>query len=246
VWPDVVQQLTAILSRQVFRSLLNTPSYSVFLQKGGLKSPFEQYLVYSPPAFPVAYAENCRLYAQLICAQVQQQNALAENHELRAEVLHGPVRLYRLMNTRQKPMDPPDLRRNTSYYGDWWFGKELLDSCVAQAGALETERLKNPLLTDMDFDRTLRTLLRRRLAVSLDWNRAAAIRELTLEANQSIPDINGPGAPMPFISQGADWRKFPDKARRVATQTLPGGDPQFWLPWTPHGLQKPIRLWTAK
>jgi hypothetical protein len=218
----------------------------MFLAKGGLKPPFEQYLAHSPAPFPAEYAGTCRLYAQLICAQVRQQNALVENHALRAEVMAGPLRVYRLMNSRQKPADPPDLRRNTSYYGDWWFGKDLLDSCVAQARALENEKRKNPLVTDMDFDRTLRTLLRRRLAVSLDWNRAIAIREMTLEVNQSLPVITGAGAPMPFLSRTANWRQFPDKSRNVATQILPGGDPQLWLPWTPHGLQKPIRLWAPK
>ncbi|WP_321476055.1 hypothetical protein [uncultured Paludibaculum sp.] len=243
MWNDVSQQLAHILSHNVFDCLLRTPSYTSMLRKGGLPPPFTQYLKHTPPPFPPSYEGTCQTFAQLIVSQVKQLGCLAEDDTLRAEIIHGPVRLYRAMSSRQKGPEPDDLRRNTAYIGDWWFSEELLESCILHCRALMQERNRNPAVTDMTPDRCLRVQLRRRLAIRLDWNTIKALRRLVLASNESIPVITGRGVPMEIITPRADARRFPDRALPVARQLLPGGDRQIWMPWTP---QKSIQLWAPK
>jgi hypothetical protein len=96
----------------------------------------------------------------------------------------------------------------------------------------------------MTPDRCLRTLLRRKLAVSINWNAIGALRRLVLASNESIPVITGSGLGMAAYSSEADARKFPGKSLPAARQMLlPGGEHQIWIPWTP---QKQIQLWTPK
>ncbi len=241
MWADVSQQLSRILSREVFDCLVETPSYTYFLEQAGLKPPLRQYLRYTPEPFPDSFAPTCAVWAHLIAAQVKGLNCLVEDKTLRAEVIHGPAHLYRCTQTRQKPPEPQDLRRNTNYFGDWWFDEPLLKRSEQACAALEAERLRNPLLTAMKPDACLKTQLRRRMAVSVDWNTIGAIRELVLASNESLPVITGLGKPMPYLSDRADWRKFPDKSKPIARQTLPGGDRQIWLIWTPQ--KHSIRLY---
>lgn len=234
MWGDVGQQLGTILSKEVFNCLIETPSYSFFLERAGLARPFERYLKYKPERFPDSYAGTCHEYARLIAGQVKSLNCLVEGRGLRAEVLHGPLRLYRLMQSRKKPPEPADLRRNTSYFGDWWFEEPLLKLCERLCVAQEAARRKEPLLTTMTPEGCLKTQLRRRMAISVDWNGIGAIRRLTLAPNESLPVIAGEGLPMPYLSRTTDWRKHPDKGKPVARQQLPGGDRQIWLIWTPQ------------
>jgi hypothetical protein len=243
MWADVSQQLAGILKKAVFECLLQTPSYTAFLRQGGLMPPFSEYVKQYRPAFPASYSGTCDTYAHLITSQVRQLNCLADDSTLRAEVIRGPISLFRAMHSRGKGPEPPDLRRGTAYMGDWWFGQDLLDDCIRYCRALEQERLRNPLLTDMTPDRCLRTQLRRRLAIRIDWNAIEALRKLVLAPNEAIPVITGVGLPMRIHSIDADWREFPDKSLPVARQQLPGGDRQIWTPWTP---QKAIQLWTPK
>lgn len=185
----------------------------------------------------------CETYASLIVAQVKRLDCLAEDKTLRAEVIHGPLKLYRVLQSRNGGPERSDLRRGTADIGDWWFGEDLLASCIQYCRAFEQERKRNPLLSEMTPDRCLRAQLRRRLAIRLDWNAIRAVRQLTLDSNESIPVITGLGLPMRIHSTDADWRKFKDKSLPVAQQYLPGGDRQIWVPWTP---QKAIQLWTPK
>jgi hypothetical protein len=242
MWPDVSQQLAAILSREIFACLFDTPSYTSFLRSGGLMPPFAQYLKHNAPPFPAAFEGTCRLYGRLITSQVP-RNALIEDQTLRAEVVHGPVSLYRIMQARTRGPQPNDLRKGTAYIGDWWFGEDLLEACLLRCRAIEQERKRNPQLTDMTPDRCLRTQLRRRLAIRMDWNALGAIRKLVLASNESIPAITGIGTPQRIYSLNADIKKFPSKELPAADHELPGGDRQLWLPWTP---QKAIQLWTPK
>jgi len=237
MWADVSQQLGAILSKEVFRCLVETPSYRSFLEKAGLTAPFDKYLRHKPESFPDSYAPTCQEYSRLIANQVKGLNCLVEDQNLRAEVIQGPARLYRLMWGRQKPPEPTDLRRDTNYFGDWWFDERLLKLCERQCAEMEAARLSNPLLTTMTPDSCLKTQLRRRMAICVDWNKIGAIRRLVLAPNESLPVITGNGLPMSLISKDADWRKFPDKGKPVARQQLPGGDRQIWLIWTPEKHQ---------
>src|SRR5450759_4256080 len=239
MWADVSQQLAGILKKAVFECLLQTPSYTAFLRQGGLMPPFSEYVKQYRPAFPASYSGTCDTYAHLITSQVRQLNCLADDNTLRADVIRGPISLFRVMHSRNKGPESPDLRRGTAYMGDWWFGQDLLDDCIRYCRALEQERLRNPLLTDMTPDRCLRTQLRRRLAIRIDWNAIEALRKLVLAPNEAIPVITGVGLPMRIHSIDADWREFPDKSLPVARQQLPGGDRQIWTPWTP---QKAIQL----
>ncbi len=244
MWEDASQQLANILKSEVFACLLQTPSYYVFLEKGGLARPFTAYTKDYRPAFPDSYAGTCETYASLITNQVRQMNCLADDRTLRAEVIHGPANLYRAMNSRQPPPERTDLRRGTADIGDWWFDQDLLDRCIQECRAFEEERKRNPLLSEMTPDRCLRTLLRRKLAVSINWNAIGAVRRLVLASNESIPVITGSGLGMAAYSSDADARKFPGKSLAAARQMLlPGGERQVWIPWTP---QKQIQLWTPK
>ncbi len=241
MWPDVAQQLGSILSKEIFGCLLETPSYSFFLERAGVVRPFERYLKYKAEPFPDSYAATCQEYGRLIAGQVKGSNCLVEGPSLRAAILHGPLRLYRATQTRKKPPEPTDLRRNTNYFGDWWFEEPLLKQCERTCAEQEALRRKQPLLTSMTPEACLKTQLRRRLAISVDWNGIGAIRQLVLAPNESLPVILGEGLPMPYLSRTADWRKFPDKNKPVARQHLPGGDRQVWLIWTPQ--KHPINLY---
>jgi hypothetical protein len=244
MWSDLKQQLASIFKREVFRSLLRTPSYSIFLQKGGLKPPLEAYTKdYGRPAIPASFEGTCDTYASLIVARVKQLNCLAEDHTLRAEIIRGPLALYRAMQSRRAGPEPDDLRRGTADIGDWWFCQDVLAKCVEYCRAFENARKQNPLLSDMSPDRCLKVQLRRRLAIRIDWNAIAAIRRLTLDSDESIPAITGVGLPMAIYSSNADWRKFKNKSLPAARHELPGGDRQIWVPFTP---QKTIQLWTPK
>lgn len=244
MWEDVGQQLANILKNEVFECLLQTRSYTVVLEKGGLAPPFSAYTKEYRPAFPSSYSGTCETYAALIKNQVRGMNCLADDPSLRAEVIHGPARLYRAMNSRHPPPEHFDLRRGTADIGDWWFGQDLLDRCIEECRVFEEERKRNPLLSDMTPDRCLRTLLRRKLAVSMNWNAIGALRVLKLGSNESIPVITGVGLGMAVYSADADWRKFKDKSLpAVQRMLLPGGERQIWMPWTP---QKHIQLWTPQ
>jgi hypothetical protein len=244
VWEDVGQQLANILQNEVFGCLLDTPSYVMLLEKGGLKPPFTDYTKDYRPPFPSSFKGVCETYASLIKGQIRQLNCLVDDQSLRAEVIHGPVNLYRAMNSRRAPPDRSDLRRGTADIGDWWFDQGLLDSCTERCRAIEQERKNNPLLTEMTPDRCLRTLLRRKLAVSINWNAIGALRRLVLGGNESIPVITGIGLGMPAYSADADASKFKGKLLPAVQQALlPGGERQIWIPFTP---QKQIQLWTPK
>lgn len=244
MWADVKQQLASILEREVFSSLLRTPSYTVFLQKGGLKPPFDAYTKsYGAPVMPPSFKGTCEVYAALIVAKVSALNGFVEDKMLRAEVIGGPLKLYRVMQSRNAKPESNDLRRGTADIGDWWFGQDILSKCIERCRALENERKKNSLLTDTTPDRCLRVELRRRLAISIDWNAMGAIRQMTLDSNDSIPVITGLGHPMPFYSNKAKWKDFKDSSLAVAGHQLSGGDRQTWVPFTP---QKPLQLWTPK
>jgi hypothetical protein len=243
MWPDVGRQLASLLEQNVFGCLLRTPSYTAFLRTGGVSEPFERYTRYKPEPFPEKYAGTCGTYASLIIAQVKRLDALVEDRTLTAEVIHGPTKLYRVMHSRSKGFEPQDLRRGTSYFGDWWFSKQLLDDCILRCRALAAERQRNPALTEMTPDRCLRALFRRRLAIRIDWNAVQALRELVLEPNESIPVITGIGLPQRIYSVDANRARHPNRGLPASSQMLPGGDRQYWLPWTP---QKSIRLWTPK
>jgi len=240
MWEHVGQQLAHILKNQVFECLLDTPSYTVLLEKGGLTPPFTAYTKTCRPAFPSSYDGTCETYAALIRNQVRQMQCLADDRNLRAEVIRGPVSLYRAMNTRKPPTAPADLRAGTAYIGDWWFDDVLLNRCIRECIALEKERQRNPLLTEMTPDRCLRTLLRRKLAVSINWNAIGALGKLVLDANESLPVVTGTGLGMAAFSLDADPLKFKSKSLPAGQQTLlPGGERQIWIPWTP---EKPIPL----
>ncbi len=242
MWEDVGQQLAAILKGQLFACLFKTPSYKILLQKAGFKEPFEQYTKNYPPPFPDAYSGYCSTYAALIKSQVQQRNCLVDDETLQAEIIKGPANLYRVVNSRDAMPEQTDLRRGTADIGDWWFNEELLESCRERCRALEEEKKRNPLLTDMTPDRCLRTLLRRKLAISINWNAIGAIRQLKLAGNESIPVITGVGIGMRAYSADADSKKYTSKFLPAAKQTLVGGgERQVWIPWTP---QKHIQLWT--
>lgn len=243
MWEDVGQQLANILKNEVFECLLQTPSYTAMLQKGGLTPPFSRYTKGYRPDFPSAYGGTCETYASLIKNQVRGMNCLADDRSLRAEVLHGPAKLYRAMNSRQPPAERSDLRRGTADIGDWWFDQDLLDRCLEACRAFEEERKRNPLLSDMTPDRCLRTLLRRKLAVSINWNAIGALRRMALAGNESIPVITGVGLGMAAYSADANFRQFKSKSLPAAKMLLPGGERQIWIPWTP---QKQIQLWTPK
>lgn len=241
---DVKQQLASILRSEVFRCLLRTPSYSVFLQKGGLKPPHEPDTKdYGGPPIPASFQGTCDLYASLIVAHVRGLNCLAEDRTLRAEIIRGPLTLYRVKQSRRAGPEPNDLRRGTADIGDWWFGQDVLLKCVEHCRAFENKRKQNSLLSDMSPDRCLRVQLRRRLAICIDWNAIGAIRQLTLDPSESMPVITGVGLPMAVYSSNADSRKFKNKSLPASRHELPGGDRQIWVPFTP---QKDLRLWTPE
>lgn len=244
MWEDVGQQLAGVLKQRVFSSLLETRPYRIFLERSGLHAPLEQYAKDYHPPFPASYSAFCNVYAALIKSQVQQLNCLVDNKTLRAEVISGPTNLYRVVTSRDFKPEWTDLRRGTADIGSWWFGEDLLDVCRQQCRELEQQRQRNPLTTDMTPDRCLRTLLRRKLAISINWNAVGAIRRLELKSNDSIPVITGVGIAMAAYSADADSRKYQSKKLPVAKQMLVGGgERQIWLPWTP---ERHIRLWTPK
>lgn len=138
MWSDVRQQLAGLLRSEVIRCLLGTRSYSVFLQKSGLTLPYERYIKdYGRPPFPESFGGICDLYASLIVTQVKGLNCLAEDSSLRAEVIRGPLKIYRLMQSRFAGPEPNDLRRGTSDIGDWWFSEDLLLKCLDFCRAFE-------------------------------------------------------------------------------------------------------------
>lgn len=215
-----------------------------FLGKGWINSSLYGVHQGLSAGIPESYAGTCETYASLITNQVRQMNCLVDDRTLRADVIRGPANLYRAMNSRQPPPERNDLRRGTADIGDWWFDQDLLDRCIQECRAFEEERKRNPLLSEMTPDRCLRTLLRRKLAVSINWNAIGALRRLVLASNESIPVITGSGLGMAAYSSEADARKFPGKSLPAARQMLlPGGEHQIWIPWTP---QKQIQLWTPK
>ncbi len=239
MWADVARQLAQTLKNEIFPSLLSTPSYTALLKKGGLAAPFTRYVRTDHPPFPASFNGVCDLYAALIVAQVSHSNSLVEDASLRAEVIRGPVKLYRAMSSDPRVLGKGDLRTSTADIGDWWFGEDLLTKCIEYCRAFEQERKRNPLFSDLTPDRCLRAQLRRRLAIRLDWNSIRELRQLTLDANESLPVISGIGRPMAIHSIDADWRKFKAKMLPIARQMLPGGDRQIWLPWTPEKVIPP-------
>ncbi|HEY7306786.1 MAG TPA: hypothetical protein VH601_21860 [Bryobacteraceae bacterium] len=245
MWEDVGQQLASILKAQLFPCLLETRAYKILLQKAGFKEPFEQYTKDRRPPFPDAYKGYCDTYAALIKSQVQQQNCLVDDRNLRADVIKGPVNLYRVVNSRGAIPERTDLRRGTADIGDWWFNEDLLENCRERCRTLEEERKRDRLLTDMTPDRCLRTLLRRNLAISINWNAIGAIRQLKLSGTDSIPVITGVGIGMAAYSADADRKKYKSKTLPVAKQKLlGGGERQIWIPWTPE--RRHIQLWTPR
>ncbi len=212
-------------------------------QKGGLAEPFTSNLKTKRPAFPTAFNGVCDVYAALIVAQVSHSNSLVEDASLHAEIIRGPVKLYRAMSSERPAPGSGDLRSGTADIGDWWFSEDLLTKCIEYCRAFEQERKRNPPFSDITPDRCLRTQLRRRLAIRLDWNSIRELRQLTLDSDESLPVITGMGRPMAIHSIEADWRKFKDKTLPVARQMLSGGDRQIWLPWTP---EKVIQRWPSK
>jgi hypothetical protein len=226
IWADITHRMASKLGAEVFQALLQTPSYTTILRKGGLRDPFR---IISP--FPSSFQETWRIYASLIVAEVKQAGSLAE---VKATVISGPVTLYRAMDSHSYRPDDNDLCRDTKYFGDWWFTEALQEECRTRCKALEERRRQDPLLTTMAQGQCLRVLLRRKLAIKKDWSRVGALRKLVLNASDRIPAIVGVG-----IAMGIDSK--PDARLPAASGMLPGGANQIWIPFTPN---RDMPLWT--
>jgi hypothetical protein len=249
MWADVTRNLASVLGGEIYQSLLHTPSYTAILRKGGVRDPFPQ-----PGAgnLPKAFRETWQVYAALIVAKLRQAGSLAED-TVKATVVSGPLTLYRAMDSHRSRPDENDLRRDTAYFGDWWFEQALLDECRTRCNAMEAQRRRDPLLTVMAQGQCLRVMLRRKLAVSKDWSKIGAIRKLVLHASDRIPVITGVGLPMGIYSEDGRQKTTreaaafpvkkvskPDALLSAASQLLPGGAAQIWMPFTP---EREIALW---
>lgn len=247
MWADVTRNLASVLGGEIFGALLHTPSYTSILRKGGLRAPFRNI-----GSLPASFHDTWRVYAALIVAKVQQAGSLAED-TVKAKVISGPLTLYRAMDSHSSRPDENDLRRDTSYFGDWWFEEALLEECRTHCKGMEALRRKNPLLTNMAEGQCVRVLLRRKLAISKDWSKVGALRKLVLHASDRIPVITGIGLPMGMYSEDGRHKAMleraafprkkvgkPDALLPVASQMLPGGVEQIWIPFTPN---REISLW---
>jgi hypothetical protein len=247
-WQAVTAQFASLIAREVFPSLLGNWDYEEFLRQGGLERPYERYAKqYQAPPLPPALAAAAARYAREFTDSIRGLDKpgkdtfepLYADHRLHAAVLTGPCAIYRMFSSWQK-YDKTFFEQKSSYFGHWWFREELLKRYLSRCRAIEAERKKNPLLTQMTLADCLRTSLRRGLAVRLDWNKFGAARRLALDPADRVPVIIGVGKPMPFSRQGKN-PKSPNEAIVGPSGELPGQQEQIWLPWTPR---RDLQLWT--
>ncbi len=247
-WQAVTAQFASLIAREVFPSLLGNWDYEEFLRQGGLERPYERYAKqYKAPPLPPALAAAAARYARKFTDSIRGLDKpgkdtfepLYADHRLHAAVLTGPCAIYRMLSSWQKH-DKTFFEQKSSYFGHWWFREELLKRYLSRCRAIEAERKKNPLLTQMTLADCLRTSLRRGLAVRVDWNKFGAARRLALDPGDRVPVIIGVGKPMPFSRQGKN-PKSPNEAIVGPSGELPGQQEQIWLPWTPR---RDLQLWT--
>ncbi len=247
-WKAVAAQFASLVGREVFPSLLGNWDYEQFLHNGGLEPPYVRYTKqYQAPALPPTFAKVAAEYAAKFTREIREGKQprketfepLYADHRLRAAVLSGPCAIYRMLPGWQKH-EKSFFDRKSSYFGNWWFREELLKRYLSRCRALQAERKKNPLLTQMTLADCLRTSLRRGLAVPVDWNAFGAARRLALEASDRIPVIAGTGKPMKFSRMGKNPTS-PSEPIVGPVGELPGQEEQIWLPWTPR---RDLQLWT--
>ena len=209
MWNLVRDDLSALLSTQVFPCLSGDPGYQRIFRNAGLSGKIPSDLASLPPLVKQRLADSSRMCAQLLTMDVEGRQALRERRA-KAVVLRGRQTIYRMWSAK----DPG------SRIGPWWFTEGVLQLAIRESKGANAAALE---------------WLRDRMAVSLDWSDCDRVAMIHLHDGNSLPAIEALGLPMPVYSKNAPGLpnvSMPDYWARLGTM-LQGQKTQYFLPFVP-------------
>jgi hypothetical protein len=207
----LAEQLYGLYQAEIYTVLSNNdPEYQRSLANAGLG-----WNVRSIPAEKrSSFEQEMKMRAWMGARRVEEARSLAPG-TMRAKVLTGPTKLYRVSQSGSK-----------GPIGIWWFGEQVAQRCRKEAGGVASQQLE---------------WLRNVLAVCFNWSTFDRVERFSLHSGERIPAVLGKGLPMPHykVSPYTDRKTgeqvvdLPVDYWQNKGKMLIGGELQIVLPWIP-------------